>query len=295
MKKFLLLIGLLCNVVYAQTSYKIITPFAPGFNNLVVLRAIPELNKATGFEFHQEVAGGAGGVIATNTFLNGKDPNRLLVGTQNALNILPAVASDIKYTRSDFKPVALIGENYMCLVVSDALKVDTYSGFLKIAKTTPLFYGTNLGVNGMEHLWFEYVKSRNDLNITAIHYKGAMEAQTAVMKGEVAMALLPVAMCKADLPGRVVVGYTTQYESKSLPADAHVSAYMAIMAPKDMPDQQVKILSEAFAQVWTDNKSTLTDIVRAPRSILTGKELHDYIEDQDKKWLRYVKAMAPRN
>jgi tripartite-type tricarboxylate transporter receptor subunit TctC len=292
MKSIVSLFFALCGIAFAGPAYKIITPFAPGLNNQVILQAIPELNRITDFDFYQETLPGAGALIATNAFLNSRDPNRLLVATQNTLILQPYFNSEIKYSRSDFKPVALVGENTMCFVVSDRLGVDNFDDFLKVAKTKPLFYGTSTGINSMEHVWFQYLTIKYQLKAEAVHYKGAQEAQLAVVKGDTAMALLPATMCRSEMPSRVIVGYTTTREKKSLPKDLHIVGFMTIVAPKDTSPERVKILSDAFVKVWNDNHDVLNKLVNVPKPILSGPEVEKFIEDMDQKWQNYFKTIS---
>lgn len=292
MKKLLVLLYMLCGAAIAAPQYTIISPFPPGLNNMVILQAIPNLNTVTGFEFHQEYFAGAGGVIATNSFLNNKDPNRLLVGTQNVITINPYFNKDTKYTRADFKPVALVGENYMCLIASDKLNVSTFDELVKVAREQPLFYGTNSGVNSMEHVLFQYMAIKYKLKLESIHHKGAVESQLSVSKGDTALALLPAPMCRTAAPNRVVIGYTSPHEKQSLPTDVHISAYMAILAPKETSPEQLKILANGFATVWNENREVLNRLVIPPKTILTGKELDKYLEEQDDKWQKYFKLIS---
>jgi tripartite-type tricarboxylate transporter receptor subunit TctC len=292
MKSIVSLFFALCGIAFANPAYKIITPFAPGLNNQVILQAIPELNQATGFTFYQETLPGAGALIATNAFLNSKDPNRLLVATQNALILQPYFNSEIKYSRSDFKPVALVSENYMCLVVSAKMGIDNFDDFLKVAKTKSLFYGTSTGINSMEHVWFQYLTVKHQLKAEAVHYKGAQEAQLAVIKGDTDMALLPVTMCRSEMPNRVIVGYTTTREKKSLPTDLHISGFMIMVAPKDTSPERVKVLSDAFVKVWNENHEVLNKLVSVPKPILSGPEVEKFIEHMDQKWQHYFKTIS---
>lgn len=280
-----------CGFTYAGPQYTLITPFPPGTINMLTLQAIPELNRVTDSVFKQEVIPGAGGLIATNTFLNNKDPNRLLVATQNVLTLGPMFNPDIKYTKADFRPVALISENYMCLVASDKLKVNNFNDLVNLAKTQQMFYGTNLGVNGMEHVFFQYMAKKYDMKLEAVHYKGATESQLAVAKGDISLGLLPAVMCKNGATNMSVIGYTTTREKQSLPHDLHISAYIAIYAPKETTNEHLKFLSEAFVSVWNENREVLGKLVILPKTVLTGKDLENYIDGQDEKWRKYYKTI----
>ena len=283
MKKILLTAVILCNISSAY-AYKIITPFLPGsINNTLIVRTISELERATNLNIHQEAVPGAGGLIATNAFLNSKEPNRILIATQNTLAITPRL-TDVKYTRNDFKPVALISENYMCLAVSEKLNISAFSELLNLSKTTSLFYGTLLGVNSMEHLMFQYMTKMYEMKTEAVHYKSVNETLLALSRNEIAMAMIPSITCNnIPVPNIRIVGYSTA-KSPSLPIDLHYNAYTVMVMPKNTSNEQVQTFASAVAKVWNDERDNLNKIVVLPKSILVGKELEQYLDEQDRKW-----------
>jgi tripartite-type tricarboxylate transporter receptor subunit TctC len=278
---------LLCGVsnVSATNSLKIITPFLPGaINNTLIVKTIPALENTTNLDIHQETAPGAGGLIATNAFLNSKEPNRILIATQNTLSITPKL-TEVKYTKSDFKPVALISENYMCLAVSEKLNVNTFADLLKLSKNTSLFYGTLLGVNSMEHLMFQYMSRVYEMKTEAVHYKSVNEALLALSRNEIAMAMVPSVTCgNIPVPNIRIIGYSTNAKLPSLPEELHYNAYTVMVMPKNTSDEYVAKFANAVVKVWNDDRENLSKITVLPKTILIGRQLDQYLDEQDRKW-----------
>jgi tripartite-type tricarboxylate transporter receptor subunit TctC len=293
MKKLIVLFSLVCGLASAQTpTHKIISSFVPSSTPfMLVNQAIPELNKITGYEFRQESHPGAGTMIATNTFLASKEPNKLLIGQQNNLNILPITNPEVKHTKNDFRPIALLAQNYYCLVVFDKLKVNTFNELVELGKTKQLFYGTNAGVNGFEHILFQYVAVKYKMNLEAVHFKSAAEAQLATMRGDVSISFVPAVLCKKEIPNVVNLGYNSPLENHTVPNDLHVATYIAILGPKDMPDEENKKLADAFVTVWNKNREELSKLSILPRKVLTGKELEQFIDRQDAIWRNYYSTI----
>jgi tripartite-type tricarboxylate transporter receptor subunit TctC len=127
--------------------------------------------------------------------VGGKSPDgHTLLLTPNALAIMPALYKQLAFDPlRDLSPVSLLISTDLVLVASSRLRARTLSEMVAYAKSHPgmLNYGST-GVANPLHLTMEMLKAAAGIDIVPIPYKGDAPLNSALLAGEVDLAVLPL-------------------------------------------------------------------------------------------------------
>jgi tripartite-type tricarboxylate transporter receptor subunit TctC len=176
---------------YPARPIKMIVPFPPGGPVDVAARIVAQqLPRTLGQPVVVENRAGAAGSLGAKAAASAEpDGYTLLCGNISTLVVLPAVTNNRDYDPGKvFAPVAKLTQNYEVLVVHPAFSAKSVAELVAHAKANPgkLNYGS-AGVGNATHLAAELFKLKTGADIVHIPYKGASEAVTGVLGGQVDM------------------------------------------------------------------------------------------------------------
>jgi tripartite-type tricarboxylate transporter receptor subunit TctC len=138
--------------------------------------------------------GATGSLAAKNLVTTAHDGYTLMLGNASSLAVMPAITHyrDYDSTRN-FAPVAKLTEGYEVLVVAPDGPTSV-AELIARARADPgkLNFGS-AGFGNLTHLSGELLKLRTGIDIVHIPYKGAPEAQTALLAGQIHMMFGEVA------------------------------------------------------------------------------------------------------
>jgi tripartite-type tricarboxylate transporter receptor subunit TctC len=187
-------------------------------------------------------------------------------------NIASSAIAESLYTtmpynhQRDFAPISLIGKAPNVLVVHPALPARTVTEFIAYAKANPgkLSYGTS-ATGSSQQLAMEYFKLTAKIDVVQIAYKGAPQALTDVIGGQIpvsvqsAPGVLPVIQ-SGRVRALAVMSLTRIAQLPSVPTvhetalpGFEVSTWYGLCAPAGTP---VPVL----AKIYTD----LTNVLHQP-------------------------------
>jgi tripartite-type tricarboxylate transporter receptor subunit TctC len=208
--------------------------------------------------------GGAGGLIGAEVAAKAlPDGYTLFLSSPGPLAILPHLQKKAAYDPlTDFAPIGLISSGPFLLIAHPSLPAKNIGELLALARAQPgkLDYAS-AGNGAANHLAMELFKSMAGVNLSHVPYKGAPQAVTDVLAGQVPMmfnSIAPVAQfIKA---GRVrVLGISSAARSPQLPdvptiAESGVPGYASItwfglLAPAQTPRPVIRRLNEVLAAV----------------------------------------------
>ena len=100
----------------------------------------------------------------------------------------------------DFSPISLIERTTNVIVVQPSVAAKSVTELIALAKAKPgaLNYGSS-GVGGTSHLSMELFKSMAGVNLVHVPYKGTAAAITALIAGEVQLAVFDVGLVAPHL------------------------------------------------------------------------------------------------
>jgi tripartite-type tricarboxylate transporter receptor subunit TctC len=227
---------------------RIIVGFAPGGGNDILARIIAQkLSERLGQPALVDNKPGAGAMIATEFVAKAApDGYTLLVGATGAMAINPAVYSKLPYdTLRDFAPIVLIASFPLLLCVKADAGARTVSELVAYSKANPA-QANYASSSAAFQLATELFKQKTGAPIEHIAYKSSGEMVTAVVGGEVLLAL-------ADAPA--VAGHIKAGRIRALATTAseRMRDYPEVptMAEAGVPDLEVRLWSGLFAPAAT--------------------------------------------
>jgi tripartite-type tricarboxylate transporter receptor subunit TctC len=260
---------------YPARPIRIVVGFGPGGGNDIFARLIGQkLTERLGQPIIVENKPGAGAIIATEYVAKAApDGYTLLVGATGAMTINPAVYSKLPYdTVRDFAPVSMIASFPLLLTVNAAAPVHSVAELVAYAQANPSKANYASSSAAFE-LVTELFKLKTQAPLEHIAYKSSGEMLTAVISGEVLVAL-------ADAPP--VFGHLKAGTIRALAVTSakRLAEYPDVptMAEAGVPDLDVRLWSGLFAPAATPVaivrklENELMEIIKLPdlRDRLTG-------------------------
>lgn len=247
---------------YPTKPIRIAVGYSPGGPTDVTARITAAyLTEALGQQVLVENRPGAGGTVSMAALVKSTpDGYSLALGSNGELAISPTLRPKLPYDAlKDVTYVSRIGASQLVLVVHPSMPTRTVKELVALAKSRPgeVFFASS-GVGSTAHLSAELFVRSAGIDMVHVPYKGAANAMTDLMGGQVQMLITgysgaaphvkngrlralgstgPKRMAAApDLPtiGETVPGYD-------------VTSWYGIVAPRGTPDAVVSRLHGALA------------------------------------------------
>lgn len=174
--------------LFPERTVRLIVPFVAGGTVDVAGRIVAhELSEAWKQPVIVENRLGAGGNIATEFVGKSAPDGYTLLLTTAAIAIAPNVYKGLPFDPAkDFVPVSKIGVSPALLIVNPRLEVNSVSELIDLAKARPgkLNYGSS-GAGASVHLATELFKSKAQINLVHVPYKGSPPAYIDLVRGEI--------------------------------------------------------------------------------------------------------------
>jgi tripartite-type tricarboxylate transporter receptor subunit TctC len=186
--------GLAFGQTYPSRPITLVVPYTPGTGIDIIARTVgPKITE----RWHQPVVvdnkPGASGNIGAAMVAKAQPDGYTLMVTVNTFTITPALYPSIQYDAvKDFQTIGRVTNGNIALVTNaSALPVKTLDELVTAAKSKQLNYSSP-GNGTPQHLAVELLKQRLKIDILHVPYKGAAQALTDLLGGQVQLAVLPV-------------------------------------------------------------------------------------------------------
>jgi tripartite-type tricarboxylate transporter receptor subunit TctC len=244
---------------------RIVVPFDPGSTPDQVARAVSErLNARLGQPIVVENKSGAAGNIGTDAVAKATpDGQTIGVSIAGPLAVNPLLFKKMPYDPArDLELLTVAVSQPSVLVMAQKHTVNTardLPGFLKSGQGKLSF--ASIGAGSISHLAMETLAARSGADIVHVPYRGSGAAVTAVLAGEVDMALLPAAAVMPHVKAGKLRGLAVASAKRSpsipdLPTlaesglpDVQADAWIGFIAPAKTPAPVVKRLHDEIVQV----------------------------------------------
>ena len=207
--------------------------------------------------------GGAGGSIGAK-FVASADPDgyTILLTPGGSLTTGPAVHKNIGYDPVKvFAPVCQVMETPQIVVVHPDLPVKTLAELVSYAKANPgkLSWGSQ-GFGVAPHLLLELFKLEAKVNIAHVPYRGTAPMLTAIVAGEVQVAIDPLTtslphVLSSKLRPLAIVGPTRTPKLPDVPTTKEAGFpkidsqfWLGVVAPAGTPPDIIAKLNAAFRE-----------------------------------------------
>ena len=250
---------------YPDRLVKLVVGYPPGgpidvTARILVQHLAPILGQTVIVENRPGATGTVAGRALTTTEPDGYT---IMLGNASALAVMPAIMRyrDYDSTKS-FAPVAKLTEGYEVLVVDPNGPAKSVQELIAYARAHPgkLNFGS-AGFGNLTHLSGELLKLRTGIDIVHVPYKGAPEAVTAMLAGQVHMLFGEVAgLLPLVRDGKVrALGVASEHRNALAPElptliegglpDFVALTFTGVVAPAGTPPAIVDRLNEAINQV----------------------------------------------
>lgn len=295
---------------YPSKTVRIVVPFAAGGTTDITARVIAdELTKAMKQSVVVDNKGGAGGNIgAAEVARAAPDGYTFLMGTPGTQAINQFLYPKMPYdTTKDFAPVSFVVRVPNVLVVNPGLGVKNLKELIALAKAKPgaLSYGSpGNGTTG--HLSTELFKTRAQIFVTHIPYRGSGPMLVDLMGGQVQMAIdnLPSAMPHIKAGKLVALGVTGDKASAQLPGAPPIASllpgyaaesWFVLMAPAGTPPAIVNRVSAEVDKIL--KKPEIIERFKGLGAEPVGgtpEQLGQFITSETTKWSQVVKSSGAK-
>ena len=181
---------------FPSKPVRIIVPFAAGGAVDELARIIgAKLGASLGQPVVVENHAGAGGNLGADLVAKSAPDGSTILQTTNGQAISPSLYRTLPFDAvTDFAPVTQLVASTLVLVAGPGLPVGSTSELIALAKSRPgkLNYGSS-GVGNPLHLTMEMIKFAAGIEIEPVPYRGDAQINTALMAGEIEVAVVPLA------------------------------------------------------------------------------------------------------
>lgn len=301
------LLGVFCSPAYAvfpERPVKIIVPFSPGGGTDLVARTAAEgMSKELNQAVIVENKPGAGTVIGTDYVAKSAPDGYNLIVATFAQAVNPSLIKNLPYNASrDLTPVGMIGNSPNVLVVLPNSEFKSVMDVINYAKKNPgkLTYASQ-GNGTSAHLAGELLASLANIEITHIPYKGASQAITDLLGGQVQI-MFATASAAANLSssGKLrPLAVTTKERSTSWPntptmmeagvKNYYMESWYGLFAPVGTPKDVIEKLNQAVLQATKTSyfSTRLADegLMAKPGS---PESFGNYVANEETRWQKII-------
>jgi tripartite-type tricarboxylate transporter receptor subunit TctC len=291
---------------YPDRTVRLIVPFSAGGSSDTISRIIAQnLSTSLGQSVVVENKSGAGGNIGGELVAKSEPDGYTLLFAAGSAAINVSLYANMPYhPLKDLDPVVHICNVTGILVTHPSVPAKSVAELLELARAKPgtLNYAS-AGAGTVIHLAGELFRSKADVNIVHVPYKGSGPALRDLLGGQVQMMF-------ANMPGTLqhvkagklnVLAVTSAKRSPLLPdtptlAESGLAGYQAstwfgVFAPRGTPPEILAKLNAEFNKALADPR--LNEILRMEGAEAIGgtpAQFRTFVQGEIDRWAPVVKA-----
>ena len=186
-----------CAQTWPDKPIRLLVPVAPGGGTDIIARLIAQgLTESWGQSVVVDNRSGGGGVIGVALAAKAApDGYTMLLGSSGHITFAPALYRNLPYdTQKDLAPVSLVANQPSILAVHPTLAARSVKELIALARKSPgsITYASG-GSGGGAHLGTELLQITTGISLVHVPYKGTGPGMTALLSGEVQVAIVGVA------------------------------------------------------------------------------------------------------
>lgn len=296
--------------VHAQTypvkPVRLILPFPPGGGTDILGRILAQkLGEELGQQVIAENRPGAGGNVGAEYTVRQPADGYTIVLCSPSISISPSLYKKLNYDPAkDLAPISLVASIPNLLVVHPSVPAKTLQEFVALARKNKgkLNFGSG-GAGTTNDLGARYFIAENKLDIAMIPHKGANQAQTALLSGEVDVLVIGTAAAApfvkaGKLRALAALGDKRDAEVPNVPTVAEagmpwfkVDTWYGVLAPAATPAPIINRLNAAFVKMLNDpaTRKMLASRGTDPQTS-TPDEFARFIKSETERWGKVVRA-----
>ncbi len=299
---------------HAQTQItrpiRIIVPYVPGGGTDTLTRLVgPFLSEEFGQQVVVDNRPGGSSTIGTQVVAKAQPDGELIGMIDAAFVINPSLLGALPYdTLKDFAPISLIAVSPLVLCVHPQLPPKSVKDLVALAKSRPgkIHFGS-AGNGTAVHLAGEQFRSVTGIDIVHVPYKGAGQAITDLIGGQIEMAFSTQSSVKQYVTaGRLrALAITTPRRTTVMPdvmtfteagyPGVDAKSINGLIAPAGTPKDYIARVHRAVMKALrqTEFQAKLAEL-GFEQVGNTPEEFASYVRTEIDKWGRVVKASGAK-
>jgi tripartite-type tricarboxylate transporter receptor subunit TctC len=301
---------------HAQPAYpakpvRLIVPFPPGGGTDILARVIGnKLTEALGKPVVVENRPGAGGNIGVDLVAkSAPDGYNIVIGQTSNLAVNPTLYADLPYDpQKDLAPISLVADAPLVMVVPANSPFKSLGDVIAAAKAKPDDVTFASPGNGtVSHLSGELLQKAANVKFQHIPYKGASQALTDLMGGQVQtyMSSIPTALAQIKGGKLRALAVTSTKRVPELPDVPTVvesgfpgfesSTWFGLLVKAGTPEPIVKRLNTEVLRVL-QLPEVRGKIAAEGATVLSGSpdQFAAFLKDEIAKWGKVVKESGAK-
>jgi len=294
---------------YPEHTIHAATTFDSGNMNYTILRGFTELfpHPIMAVPYGEK----ASGVIPLEKSLLSAKPDGYNLYIASNVDTIVANANVEKpnHLLRKFIPIGLISSTPNVLLINKKVGVTTVEEFVLYAKKAKLSFGSS-GYGTRSHLACKLFNHMGKLNMKEHFYKNEDSVLSALVDGEIQMAIVPEYQAYDYIKSEKVIALAvtsiekcnafpelptideTVVNKKRIFSGYHVTSFLALMAPPSTPTEIIGKLNDSVNSVLKDEKfiQFCNDNYVTAGTPMNQKEIHEFIRDSTLKWNSVLKT-----
>ncbi len=291
---------------YPVKPVRLILPFPPGGGTDILGRILAlKLGEELGQQVIAENRPGAGGNVGAEYTVRQPADGYTIVLCSPSISISPSLYKKLNYDPAkDLAPVSLVASIPNLLVVHPSVPAKTLQDLVALARKNPgkLNFGSG-GAGTTNDLGARYFIAENKLKIEMIPHKGANQAQTALLSGEVDMLVIGTAAAAPYVKAgklRALAALADKRDNAmpDVPTVAEagfpwfkVDTWYGVLAPAGTPAPVINRLNAALVKMLNDPATRKLLAARGTDPLTsTPDEFARFIKSETERWGKVVRA-----
>ncbi len=291
---------------YPVKPVRLILPFPPGGGTDILGRILAlKLGEELGQQVIAENRPGAGGNVGAEYTVRQPADGYTIVLCSPSISISPSLYKKLNYDPAkDLAPVSLVASIPNLLVVHPSVPAKTLQDLVALARKNPgkLNFGSG-GAGTTNDLGARYFIAENKLKIEMIPHKGANQAQTALLSGEVDMLVIGTAAAAPYVKAGKLRALAALAEKRDnampdVPTVAEagfpwfkVDTWYGVLAPAGTPAPVINRLNAALVKMLNDPATRKLLAARGTDPLTsTPDEFARFIKSETERWGKVVRA-----
>jgi tripartite-type tricarboxylate transporter receptor subunit TctC len=296
---------------YPDRVVRIVNPYPPGGSVDVMARILAQkLSDNLGQQFIVENRSGGGGNTGSDYVAKAEPDGYTLLFTAPG----PLTVNQTLYTKlafdpaKDFAPIALFATAPIVLIVNPAVPVNNVQELIALAKKEPGKINFASAGNGTtNHLSGELFKSRANIDIVHVPYRGAGPAMNDLIGGHVQMFfdLMPVVLPQIATGKVRALANAGAKRPSALPdvptiaeqglAGFDASSWYGLVAPARTPEPVLAKLRDEVAKALKapDMIARIHELGSEPGTVF-GSDFGAFMAAETRKWADVIRASGAK-